>query len=361
MASVTGGRLVHNTNDPTVGYARARRDLGCHYTIGFYDRKPEEDRRHALRVKCLRAGVNLLYADRYTFPSVAERRKMAVEAAYMVPEMFEGGGMRAHVFTLQPKDAAHWDALVAVDFPVPMFHLKDATARRELGVVLQRGSEIAHTFERSITLQSTGSGVGTIERRITFLEPATVRPGQYVVTAVLSDALSDKTFTAAATLTVPEIPKREAFLSGPILGRLRGDDVIVYGNEDDTGAPADRVGNRASFRPLLVDEVDRDRPLTALTYACVVKPRRGAGPWVAARALLAESGSVAYTAPDITFDRDGNDVVQCRRLVDELPVSTLGLGRYTFRATLAGAAAGLAACETREAPIALVATPESEP
>ena len=351
--------MVQNTNDPTVGYARARRDLGCRYTIGFYDRKPEEDRRHALRVTCRRAGVHLLHADLYSFPSVAERRKMAVQAAYLVPEMYEGGGMRAHVFPLQPKDATTWHALVAVDFPVPIARRKDATSRREFGVVLQRGSDIAHTFHRSITLQSTGEGEGTIERRITFLEPATIRPGHYVVTAVLSDPQSDKPFTSKVEISVPEIPKRDAFLTGPILGRRSGDDVVVYGRRDEGGVPADHVGNRTSFRPLLVSEVSRDQPLAALTHACVVKPRRGGGPWVAARTLLTEGGSVGGAVPDIEFARDGKDTVQCRRLFDELPVGALRLGRYTFQATLARA--GLAAAETRQVPIALVGIAAAHP
>lgn len=284
---------------------------------------------------------------------------MAVEAAFLVPEMYEGGGMRAHIFPLQPEDAAHWDALVAVDFPIPLAHLKDATSRRDFGVILQRGSDVAHTFHRSITLQSTGSGEGTTERRITFLEPATIRPGHYVVTAVLSDPLTDLPFTSKVELLVPEIPKRNAFLTGPILGRRSGDDLVVYGKKDGAGAPDDRVGNPASFRPLLVDEANRKQPLAALTNACIVKPRRGDGPWVAARTLLTEDGSVAGAVPDIEFARDGKDVVQCRRLFDELPVSTLRLGRYTFQATLARA--GDVAAETRRTPIALIAAPAAQP
>lgn len=286
---------------------------------------------------------------------------MAVQAAYLVPEMYDGGGMRAHVFPLQPNDATHWDALVAVDFPVPLARRRDATSRREFGVVLQRGSEIAHTFHRSITLQSTGEGEGTIERRITFLEPATIRPGRYVVTAVLSDPSSDRPFTSKVEISVPEIPKRDAFLTGPILGRRSGDDVVVYGRKDGGGAPADHVGHRTSFRPLLVSEVNRDQPLAALTHACVVAPRRGGGPWVAARTLLTEGGSVGGAVPDIEFARDGKDIVQCRRLFDELPVNALRLGRYTFQATLARAGAGLAAAETRRVPIALVATSAAQP
>jgi VWFA-related protein len=361
LASTTGGRLVQNTNDPTIGYARARRDSGCRYTLGFYDRKPEEDKRHELSVDSLRAGVHLLAADRYSFPSNRERLKMAVEAAYLVPEMFEGGGMRAHVFPLQPKDRSTWDALVDIDFPVP--HADESVSRPalEFGVVLQRGTEVVHTFHRSITLESSRSGDGTDERRITFLESATIPPGRYVVTVVLSNPATDKPFSFRAELAVPEIPKGKAFLTGPILGRRSGGDLVVHARTNDAGASADRAGNRADFRPLLVGEANREQPLAALTHVCVFKPRKNDGPWVAARTLLAEDGSVAGALPDVTFARDGKGVVQCRRLLDELPVGSMRLGRYTFRATLSGVGAALSPVESSEIPFTLIEMPEAQP
>jgi VWFA-related protein len=361
LASTTGGRVIHNTNDSTIGYARARRDLGCRYTIGFYDRRPEEDKRHELRVDSRRADVHLLFADRYSFPSNKQRLKMAVEAAYLVPEMFEGGGMRAHVFPLQPQNASTWDALVDIDFPVPPPGKPSDSSARDFGVVLQRGTEVVHTFHRSITLQSAHVDDGTGERRITFLESTTMPPGRYDVTAVLSDPATDKPFSYRAELTVPQIPKGKAFLTGPILGRRSGDDVVVYGRTNEAGAAVDRVGNRASFRPLLVNEANREQPLAALTHACIVKPHRRDGPWVAKRALFAEDGSIAGELPEVTFARTGKDTVQCRRLFDELPVGTMRLGRYTFRATLSGAGDGLSPIETDEIPFALIATPPASP
>ena len=39
LANDTGGRLTRATNDFSLGFARAQRDLGCRYTIGFYLRR----------------------------------------------------------------------------------------------------------------------------------------------------------------------------------------------------------------------------------------------------------------------------------------------------------------------------------
>ena len=85
------------------------------------------------------------------------------------------------------------------------------------------------------------------------------------------------------------------------------------------------------------------------------------GPWVVARTLFAEDGSIAGTLPDLSIAREGKGVAPCRRIFDELPVGTLRLGRYTFRATLSGVGAGLAPIETNEIPFALIATPATEP
>ena len=84
LASITGGRLTASSNDFTIGYARARRDLGCRYTIGFYDRKPEEDRTHALRVESAVPGLIVHHASSYSFPSREARRRMTVQAAFMM-------------------------------------------------------------------------------------------------------------------------------------------------------------------------------------------------------------------------------------------------------------------------------------
>jgi hypothetical protein len=331
-----------------VAYARARRDLGCRYTIGFYDRKPEEDKAHEMRVESARDGVRLHHASRYSFPSRAERRTQAVRAAYLAPGMFEGGGMRAHVFPVEPKDSERWEALIAVDFPVPIGGDGKAATQREFGVVLQRGSDVEHTFHRSITLTPDAKSGGSPERRVTFLEPALIRPGRYVVRAVLADPSSEKPFAAEAEVVVPKIPKKQPFLVGPILGRRSGEDVVVFGGAKD------RVGTSTDFRPLLVAEAERTTPLAALTQACVVKPPKSDGPWIAERSLLSDGGEPVAEMPGIQLARTGKAPVVCRKVFDELPLETLPLGRYTFKATLAAVDATLVEDGTRKVPIALV-------
>jgi hypothetical protein len=345
--------MTRNANDFTTAYARARRDLGCRYMLGFYDRKPEEDKQHALRVESARDGVHLLYADRYSFPSRSERKAQSVQAAYLAPQLFEGGGMRAHVFPMEPADGERWNALIAVDFPVPLGATKGKETKREFGVVLQRASKVDHSFHRTITLTPDTDASAGREPRVTFLEPAVLRPGRYVVHAVLADPGAERPFATQTEVVVPEIPRREPFLVGPILGGRSGGDLVVF------GGTADRVGSATDFRPLLVGEVDRKAPLAALTQACIVKPPKGEGPWIAERSLLTDAGEPVAAMPGIQLARDGKAPVVCRKVFDELPLDTLPLGRYTFQATLAHVDATLVDEGTKRIPIALIGEGEA--
>ena len=333
---MTGGRLTRNTNDYTIGYARARRDLGCRYTLAFYDHHPELNKQHRVEVNSRRSGVRLLYGARYSFPSKSERRARAIEAAFLIPRQFEGGGFRAHLFPVQPKDSKTWSAILTVDFPVELSAAADA-AKREFGVVLQRGSTLVHSFNRTITVGRSAGGPRGAAPRVTFVEPVALPPGKYALTAVLSDPDGDKPYGASTDLALPEIPKREAILVGPILGRRRGDDVVVFGNGASRDAIADRAGDRSAFRPLLIDEVDRSEPLAALTHACVVRGKPKDGPWSVGRHLETTAGEVAGSLADVSFaarDQGKKSQVQCERLFDELPVPRLKPGGYTFRAVL---------------------------
>lgn len=248
--------------------------------------------------------------------------------------------MRAHVFPMEPASADAWDALIAVEFPLPA---AEDTTKREFGVVLQRGTDVAHTFHRTVT-----TGGGSAGRRLTFLEPAVLRPGRYSIHAVLADPKDERPSAAKTEVLVPDIPKKRPFLVGPILGRRSGEDVVVYGGAKD------RVGSSSAFRPLLVAETERNLPLAAFTQACIVKPPKSEGPWLAERSLLSSSGEAVASLPGFQLAREAKSPIVCRKVFDELPVDTLPLGRYTFQATLARADAAQVEDGTKRVPIALI-------
>jgi hypothetical protein len=327
FAATTGGRITQNENDFTVGYARARRDLGCRYTIGFYDRAPDEDTSHRLRVRSTVPGVTVYHAESYSFPSPQVRRGMALQAAYMVPSMFEGGGMRAQVFPIEPRDRKRWDALIAIDFPVPPAEPGAEPHEREFGVVLEKGANVVKRFARAVKIQRPAG-------RLAFLEPATLSPGVHTLTAVLSGLEGGDPFTVHMELTIPEIPTRRPFLVGPMLGRHGGADVVIMGGENRHGAPVDRVGSKESFRPLLVTEIDRTQPLAAFTVACVGKRGAQQGPWRVRRRLATASGNETVASEEATFAGIDKRPMSCEQYFDEVAVSGLAPGPYAFTAVI---------------------------
>jgi hypothetical protein len=218
-----------------------------------------------------------------------------------------------------------------------------------------------HSFNRSMGFQppSEGSSGGT--PRVTFIEPVTLSPGSYSLTAVLSAADVATPFGRVSDLTVPPLPTHEAMLMGPILGRRRGDDVVVYGGGDAKGVAGDRLGARDSFRPLLDNEVDRAEPLAALTHVCILRPKTKDGPWSVSRRLETAEGEPAGSLADVTFNGSARTKVQCERLLDELPVSRLKPGRYTFRAVLKSAGTMIEQPVESSAPFTVIPTSQPPP
>jgi hypothetical protein len=66
MASVTGGRYVHGTNDLAAGLKQVGADLRGAYTIGFYASDEPDRKWHKLRVRVARSGVNVRHREGYT-------------------------------------------------------------------------------------------------------------------------------------------------------------------------------------------------------------------------------------------------------------------------------------------------------
>ncbi len=61
LASVTGGRVIRNTNDMTEGMKLAAEDVKASYTVGFYAEGEPDGKWHSLKVRTSRPGVQLMY------------------------------------------------------------------------------------------------------------------------------------------------------------------------------------------------------------------------------------------------------------------------------------------------------------
>jgi hypothetical protein len=336
--------MTRNTNDYTLGYARARRDRGCLYTLGFYDSDPRDFVRHEVRVDVLRPGLRALHASSYAFRPAESKTESRIRAAFVAPGLFQSGVVRAHLFTLQPASPKTWACMIAVEFPVSLADGRGAPVERDFGAILRDDSQVTHTFNRRVSLRARGRG-GPTTRRVSFVEPVELRPGSYTLTAVMSEPGSDVPYTAEARIDVPPVPIGELFVTGPVLGRRAGDDVVVFSGASagpkgtkERKAPevfsSDRVGSAASFQPLLVHRVEGTDPLVAITQACLVKAGRARGAKALERVLLGGDGTPVGGLPALDLRLEGDGPVRCQTVVDVLPVSDLEPGPYLFRSTI---------------------------
>jgi len=339
LAIETGGRMTCNTNDLSMGYARAQRDLTCIYSVGFYD-YGKEDVRHEVAVRVRRSGLRAVHPGRYTLRSEKERKTSLLRAAWIAPQLFQTGIVRAHLFPLQPSSKRMWKALLAISFPVRLAERADEAAVREFGVVLSRrlsrGAEkVEDTFNRRVTLRPRAGEVGS-NRTVTFLRQVYVEPGQYRVTGVVSGDDQPRPETVEVDLDVPEIPTDDLFLVGPILGRPAGPDLVVLGARHPSWP--DQIGTKSSFEPLLVQQIDEGEDLVALTNACRVnskKARKQPAPR-AMRSLTSAGGESVGALPIESLPLEGKERLVCRALVDLLPAGSLTEGDFVFEAELRG-------------------------
>ena len=89
LAVETGGRVTYHTNDLGLALARAQRDLGCRYTLGFHDASKVRDRARTVRVWLPRSSLRAIHPVAYVIRSDAHLLADRLRTARMVPELFD--------------------------------------------------------------------------------------------------------------------------------------------------------------------------------------------------------------------------------------------------------------------------------
>jgi hypothetical protein len=330
LASETGGRLTRQTNDLTLGVARAQRDLTCRYTLGFYLPAEVRERPQRIVVHVLREGLRALHPQLYRFRDRSERLESDVHAAFVQPSLFASDLIRGHLFLLHPRTARSWDTLIAVSFPVT-FQEPGSLVELDFGAVLLSGSRVASSFNRRVSIRPRqAAAVG--ERSFVFLEPAELTAGDYELRIVRRHASDDAVpETATLGLTVPDVIRGEPMLVQPILGRPRSETILVRGdgpssagarvNRNEELAPYDVVATKGSFEPLLVQRSSEADALLARNKACLVG-RANLSPATVERLVLDVGGGVPHELPSVPLELTREGKVSCQDLFEILPDET---------------------------------------
>ncbi len=309
LANETGGRMTSDTNDLGLGYARAHRDLGCTYTLGFHDSRPRPDVARRLTLRLGRAGIRVIYPEFYLVRSSAERRRSLLRTAAVAPRVFESEAVQAELFLLGPRSGRHWRAVLGAEVrldSLPPGGGEDWTFRV---LVRKPNGTLVRSVERTLPERDAS--------RVTLFEPLSLAPGRYSVSAVTAPPGGAEPIAASIAAEMARVPRAEPFLVGPILGsRLPG-----------SAAPGE-----PSFEPLLRREVEQGSSLESLTLACV----SGAALPIDVRAITRE-----LVGPDgrrvLAFEpepaRLPDRQTACHEVLDAIPTAGLEPARYALAAS----------------------------
>jgi VWFA-related protein len=311
MAAVTGGRMTYNTNDLGLGLARAQRDLGCAYTIGFYDHLERVDKVRRIAVFVRRRGLRAIHPTAYVFRSDREKLKSFVATAHMMPEIFESSDMRIELVPLYPRGPGKWTALISTRIRSARDRPGAKAGEWKLeGLVRKPSGTVVRKWQRLIEPP---------EQEITVMKALGLKPGCYLLSVVLSDPGSDVPWASSAEVEIPEIPKNELFQIGPMLARR---------------VPEKYADELPDLVPGQDRQIQRGEELTVMTRVCRVGADVTAEGMTVGRGLLASDGTRVWAPEPFPLAIEAEGKAGCQLVVDRLPTSSLEPGDYALESSI---------------------------
>ena len=325
LAAETGGRYSRYTNDLSLAYARAQRDLGCRYAVGFYDRKPDQSRVRRVNLKTRRGGLRVTHPILYRFGADEVARASLSDTAYTAPSAFENKQVTGGVILVRPVSSKRWLAAVVLRFPV---HVPgDGAVEVRFGAKLDDAARHAvHAFDSQVRLEGRG---GAGERTVVVVEPAELRPGEYELSLVVNDPAMGQPQAAVIPVTIPALRGRDPVVSDPILLRPATEEVIVSWGEDF--APLQAQAGGAVLEPVLPGTTVIGAPLLAETRLCRTSGGKGTVRVQVTRAIVDSGGTVHAELDRREVELAGNDDGRCATVIDGLSVDGLPPGDYRLR------------------------------
>jgi VWFA-related protein len=328
LANETGGRLTRNTNDLTLGYARAQRDLACRYTLGFYVDSSKTRYPMRIRVGVKQSGLEVRQPEEIRFWSEEERRNSRVRAAFADPQLHEDPLVRAAVFPVRPRSENDWDTLMVAHFQQ---HLGPEGAEREFAVSLAREKLHLWSGNDRLEIEPPADGIPGV-RPVTIYGEAPLKPGMHTLTVVLTDPGGGNLETTQVDVDVPRIPFNELFVRGPVLARVAGGGVLIHaGDKKDTPEPTaleELIGEGNTLEPLLVNTVESDDRLLVLWEACIVGGKRPEKGGLIERRVVTEDGDEALRLKPLELKLEKRRNVLCQGELDSIEAGELQPGRY---------------------------------
>jgi len=327
LANKSGGRMPTFSNDLSLPYRRAQRDLSCRYTVGAYIDDVAGKKPQKFSLATTRPEVSLRAPEMVQLFSEANKQHARLGAAYVDPGAFERPLVRAYAFPAVPAGASKWDTLLAVNFPAPV---GAAGADIDVSAVLRRDNMQVDDYKRKIHVDPPAGGATT--RSVTLLGDNALAAGQYDLTVVLTDAKGEQIVAAKTDFLVPAVLEDLLILRGPIMGRVVPGGLFLRANPKEQ-AESTRLGKMLGpgngFEALLVGEMAPSDKLVFYWSACVYGKSPVGGDVVVSRSVRSETGEKVHTFSPVPLKlEDRGKGVSCQDMLETVPAGTLKAGDY---------------------------------
>jgi len=336
IANETGGRFTRLTNDFSMAYARAQRDLACRYTLGYYANPDEARKSQSVRVYVEKSGMSARAPEVIRMWSEQELAASRKRAAFADPGLLEDPLVRAFVFPFRPADKNSWETAIALHFPID---LGPDGGRRQVDVTLAKGTTgtILKRYSREVTVDAADAE-GKKFQSVTLYGSGKIKPGRYVLTSVLSTGEQDQLQTARVEFAIPEVPEGLLVLRGPLLARVDPDGLRLHADDKPGRFESELeelAGAHSSFEPLLVQRIEPSDHLLAVWDLCFTGKQSPVSSGTIERRVLEQEGDgVVHQFEPMKLNLERQGKVLCQAHLDSLPGGTLSDGEYRIEVTV---------------------------
>ena len=331
LAQDTGGRVPPaRTQDLSLSYARAQRDLSCRHVVGYETDAASAGKAHEIRMLTPR-GTTLIHPRQIRVWPEDDVKRSRLRAAFADPSRFEHPLVRTTVVPFRPTGRKEWDTFIAIHLPMPV----DADGvELDVKATLTREGLAVEDYHRSFQIPGTASGTG--RQPVTLFADAKLQSGDHILTIVLTSPDIEGIVTTASRFEVPVADRKATVVLGPMISRVVEGGVAIRADDDTAADTAvDRIlEDGETFEPLVVHSVSpSERFVMAWSVCSGDKSLSG----TIERKIIAEDKSLAKGLDTIDLALEGSGPIRCQVVIDPVDAGTLSDGEYDLNLAVSDA------------------------
>lgn len=228
LARSTGGRQIYNTNAPELEVPSMFAELSSYYAIAFRSSFPMDGKLRRLQVDVTRPDMLIILPDT-TFATPKDLAAVSTASRASAPsglvEALSGplprGDVRLSLGNVPVAVANGKDHAVALTVGIPSPVAGAAPQQFALSVFVYDGEGRRELLKQS-NIVTVSPGTGDTPELSEVAIALALRPGRFLVRAVVAEAVTGTSGSVYTTVTVPDFSKEPLSVSGVAIGRAEG-------------------------------------------------------------------------------------------------------------------------------------------